>query len=114
MNAVPTGCQCNIHTPVDDELDLGARRSRGFADRKGELQELASVEILLPELDAIDACLDRLGDPFGQRRPAHLAVRHEAEQRGCGQQSARGQKSARPSSGLDAVAYNRRGILPDS
>ena len=107
MDAVPTRGQGDIDAAVDEQLDGRVRGARGYADGARELEERLRVEVLLAQLDPVDAGGDECSRDPGERgkeRP----VRDEAESRACDQ------NSASPSRGLDAVAYRRRGIRPDS
>ena len=76
----------------------------------GMVEELRSVEVSVPNLNPVDATRDGGGDEVRQVPSDGLPVDDEGENRS----RFRGQNVAIPSRGLDADAYSRRGIRPDS
>jgi hypothetical protein len=103
----------HVDPAIDQELHLAPTLARsvvgGFAELLGEKQQLAAVQATLADLHPVHARSHRLANRLGERLPSHAPITDQAEDR-----SARGQNDASPSSGLEAVAYRRRGMRPAS
>ena len=112
MDAVGAGGERHVEAPVHQHPHLpaagGVARRRG--DRIDQPEQRGALEPALAHLDPVDAAAHGRRYPRRCRFRMLAAIHHEAQDRA----SHRAQKLAVPSSGLDAEAYSRRGIRPDS
>jgi hypothetical protein len=102
-----------VDPPVHEQLHLASTQSRsvtgGFGELLCEKQQRTAVQAALADLHPVHASGHSRANRLGERLPSQTTVAHQAEDR-----SARGQNEASPSSGLEAVAYRRRGMRPAS
>jgi hypothetical protein len=114
VDAVRPDRECDIDAPIHQDSHAAARIasavSRGPRDFAGVREQRGAVELAFAHLHVVDTGCDGSADRGGEPRSNRGAVDDENQQGRPG----RAQKFASPSSGLEALAYNRRGIRPAS
>lgn len=110
VHAIGVAGERDVDASVHDQL-RGVAAARASRHRIVPGEQRGALELSIPRLHPVDA-----GRDAGRDGRFDVAVRQQCPVEDEAQDRVRvgGQNEATPSRGLDAVAYRRRGIRPDS